>query len=95
MDVWNGATRLAARIRRQADAGAGASKSILYNIWRRRACDTALVSGRQRQFMETWMAGGTARAGYDEMVFRSMVRDDARAIRYWLGLSIFVDFKSV
>lgn len=30
-------------------------------------------------FMETWMAGGTGRAqgAYDEMVFRSMVRDDA------------------
>ena len=30
-------------------------------------------------FMETWMAGGLGRAqgGYDEMVFRSMVRDDA------------------
>jgi hypothetical protein len=31
-------------------------------------------------FMETWMAGGLGRAmgGYDEMVFRAMVRDDAR-----------------
>ena len=31
-------------------------------------------------FMETWMAGGFGRAqgGYDEMVFRAMVRDDAR-----------------
>lgn len=30
-------------------------------------------------FFETWMAGGLGRAmgGYDEMVFRSMVRDDA------------------
>ncbi len=30
-------------------------------------------------FMETWMAGGNGRAqgAYDEMVFRSMVRDDA------------------
>ncbi len=30
-------------------------------------------------FMETWMAGGQGRAqgGYDEMVFRAMVRDDA------------------
>lgn len=30
-------------------------------------------------FMETWMAGGVGRAqgGYDEMVFRAMVRDDA------------------
>jgi hypothetical protein len=31
-------------------------------------------------FMETWMAGGFGRGqgGYDEMVFRAMVRDDAR-----------------
>jgi hypothetical protein len=31
-------------------------------------------------FIETWMAGGIGRAqgAYDEMVFRSMVRDDAR-----------------
>ena len=31
-------------------------------------------------FVETWMSGGIGRAqgGYDEMVFRAMVRDDAR-----------------
>ena len=31
-------------------------------------------------FIDTWMAGGIGRAqsGYDEMVFRAMVRDDAR-----------------
>src|SRR5262252_10822505 len=31
-------------------------------------------------FMDTWMAGGLGRAqgGYDEMVFRSMVKDNAR-----------------
>ena len=31
-------------------------------------------------FLDTWMAGGIGRAqgGYDEMVFRAMVRDDAR-----------------
>jgi hypothetical protein len=31
-------------------------------------------------FMETWMSGGLGRAmgGYDEMVFRAMLRDDAR-----------------
>ncbi len=30
-------------------------------------------------FIETWMGGGLGRAqgGYDEMVFRAMVRDDA------------------
>ena len=31
-------------------------------------------------FVETWMAGGIGRAqsGYDEMVFRAMVRDNSR-----------------
>ncbi len=34
-------------------------------------------------FIDTWMAGGIGRAqsGYDEMVFRSMVRDNARLLR--------------
>ena len=34
-------------------------------------------------FMETWMGGGLGRAqgGYDEMVFRAMVRDDAALLR--------------
>ena len=34
-------------------------------------------------FIDTWMAGGIGRAqgGYDEMVFRSMVRDNARVLR--------------
>ena len=34
-------------------------------------------------FMETWMSGGFGRAqgGYDEMVFRAMVRDDAKFYR--------------
>ena len=32
-------------------------------------------------FVDTWMAGGLGRAqgGYDEMVFRAMVRDDCRS----------------
>ena len=38
-----------------------------------------LVPGGRAVFMETWMAGGLGRAqgAYDEMVFRSMVLDDA------------------
>ncbi len=48
-------------------------------------------------FMETWMAGGLGRAqgGYDEMVFRAMVRDDAHFYSP-VGLEsegIFVDFQ--
>lgn len=48
-------------------------------------------------FMETWMAGGFGRAqgAYDEMVFRSLVRDDAHFYSP-VGLEsegIFVDFQ--
>src|ERR1700748_1994725 len=48
-------------------------------------------------FMETWMAGGLGRAqgGYDEMVFRAMVRDNAKFYTP-LGLESegnFVDFQ--
>ena len=48
-------------------------------------------------FMETWMGGGIGRAqgGYDEMVFRAMVRDDAHFYDP-LGLvsrGILVDFQ--
>jgi hypothetical protein len=48
-------------------------------------------------FLETWMAGGIGRAqgGYDEMVFRAMVRDDARFYDP-LGLvsrGVLVDFQ--
>ncbi|MBL8542806.1 MAG: hypothetical protein JNJ63_03270 [Hyphomonadaceae bacterium] len=48
-------------------------------------------------FMETWMAGGFGRAqgAYDEMVFRSMVRDDAHFYSP-VGLEsegIFTDFQ--
>ncbi|MEP7058194.1 MAG: hypothetical protein ABI809_10535, partial [Caldimonas sp.] len=48
-------------------------------------------------FMETWMGGGLGRAqgGYDEMVFRAMVRDDAHFYDP-LGLAsrgVLVDFQ--
>ena len=66
---------------RQAD---GASRSI-----RNRSSTTTSATPRvnvprwylegSAVFMETWMAGGFGRAqgGYDEMVFRAMVRDNA------------------
>ena len=49
-------------------------------------------------FMETWMGGGVGRAqgGYDEMVFRAMVRDNAHFYDP-LGLAsrgVFVDFQT-
>jgi hypothetical protein len=49
-------------------------------------------------FMETWMAGGLGRAqgGFDEMVFRAMVRDDAKFFDP-LGLEsegVYVDFQA-
>ncbi len=49
-------------------------------------------------FFETWMGGGLGRAqgGYDEMVFRAMVRDDAHFYDP-LGLvsrGVFVDFQT-
>ena len=49
-------------------------------------------------FFETWMGGGLGRAqgGYDEMVFRAMVRDDAHFYDP-LGLAsrgVFVDFQT-
>jgi hypothetical protein len=49
-------------------------------------------------FFETWMGGGLGRAqgGYDEMVFRAMVRDDAHFYDA-LGLQsrgVFVDFQT-
>ena len=47
--------------------------------WQRRAGTTRA----SRVFIDTWMAGGLGRAqsGYDEMVFRSMVRDGAPLLR--------------
>ena len=87
MDVWNRPTR----------AGGGSStasrcrssehpESILYNF-----LATPRVNAPRwylegsAVFMETWMAGGFGRAqgGYDEMVFRAMVRDDAHSTRRW------------
>ncbi len=49
-------------------------------------------------FFETWMGGGLGRAqgGYDEMVFRAMVKDDAHFYDP-LGLQsrgVFVDFQT-
>lgn len=55
-------------------------ETILYNYLAtpRRSTPRWYTEG-SAVFMETWMSGGIGRAqgGYDEMVFRAMVRDDA------------------
>ncbi len=56
-------------------------ESILYNyLAQPRALVPRWYLEGSAVFMETWMGGGLGRAqgGYDEMVFRAMVRDDAR-----------------
>jgi hypothetical protein len=55
-------------------------ESILYNyLATPRLSSPRWYAEGSAVFMETWMAGGVGRAQgpYDEMVFRSMVRDDA------------------
>ena len=78
--------RVDARWRRffhgKPDAGPGPSReSILYNYLATPRVNVPrwYLEG-SAVFMETWMAGGYGRAqgAYDEMVFRAMVRDNAR-----------------
>ena len=55
-------------------------ESVLYHyLSAPRAASPRWYSEGSAVFLETWMAGGIGRAqgAYDEMVFRSMVRDDA------------------
>jgi hypothetical protein len=73
-------------------------ESILYNYLTapRTNVPRWLLEG-SAVFFETWMGGGIGRAqgGYDEMVFRAMVRDDAHFFDP-LGIEsegIFVDFQ--
>jgi len=56
-------------------------ESIGYNYWTNpRALVPRWYQEGAAVFMETWLGGGLGRAqgGYDEMVFRAMVRDGAR-----------------
>ena len=56
-------------------------ESILYNyLTNPRASSPRWYQEGSAVFMETWYGGGLGRAqgGYDEMVFRAMVRDDAQ-----------------
>lgn len=81
MDVWN---QTDARWRRLFGGKPMAiqehPESILYNFLTTPRVNVPrwYLEG-SAVFMETWMAGGFGRAqgGYDEMVFRAMVRDDA------------------
>lgn len=70
-------------------------ESILYNYF----ATPRLTAPRWYQegsatFVETWMSGGVGRAqgAYDEMVFRSMVRDDAH---FYSNLGIVAEGSSV
>jgi hypothetical protein len=82
MDVWNDADARWRRFfggkPRETDEQ---PETLLYNYLAtpRRSTPRWYTEG-SAVFMETWLAGGIGRAqgGYDEMVFRAMVRDDAR-----------------
>ena len=75
--IGAGAASSAARCRRSRDI----PESLLYSYLTvpRFTVPRWYLEG-SAVFMETWMGGGLGRAqgGYDEMVFRAMVRDDAR-----------------
>lgn len=81
MDAWNAQDARWRRFfggkPRETDAH---PETILYNYLAtpRRSTPRWYTEG-SAVFMETWMSGGIGRAqgGYDEMVFRAMVRDDA------------------
>ena len=75
-----GGSALAAILSRQGRPPAANPESLLYSyltVPRFTAPRWYIEGGAV--FMETWMGGGVGRAqgGYDEMVFRAMVRDDA------------------
>ncbi len=81
------ATRRVTRTRRRAAGWAARSRpsaehpeTILYNyLTNPRASTPRWYQEGSAVFMETWYGGGLGRAqgGYDEMVFRAMVRDKA------------------
>ena len=78
----------------RAGGGASSAARCFRSPRTRRRCSTATSPCRASRcragtpraravFMETWMGGGLGRAqgGYDEMVFRAMVRDGAPLLR--------------
>jgi hypothetical protein len=82
MDVWNGTDATWRRIFHGKPAPVQEHpESILYNyLSTPRVLAPRWYFEGSAVFLETWMAGGFGRAqgGYDEMVFRAMVRDNAR-----------------
>jgi hypothetical protein len=99
MDVWNGRDAFWRRFfAGKPMAIDDHPESILYNyLTTPRVNVPRWYLEGSAVFMETWMAGGFGRAqgAYDEMVFRSMVRDDAHFYSP-VGLEsegIFVDFQ--
>ena len=99
MDVWNGRDAFWRRVLGGKPMPVQEHpESILYNYLATPRVNVPrwYLEG-SAVFMETWMAGGFGRAqgAYDEMVFRSMVRDDAHFYSP-VGLEsegIFVDFQ--
>src|SRR5262249_38217584 len=81
MDVWNARDAFWRHfIGGKPQATQAHPETILYNYLATPRVNTPrwYLEG-SAVFMETWMAGGYGRAqgGYDEMVFRAMVRDNA------------------
>ncbi len=81
MDAWNSEDRAWRRFLGGKPRETNENpETILYNYLAtpRRSTPRWWTEG-SAVFMETWMSGGIGRAqgGYDEMVFRAMVRDDA------------------
>ena len=72
---------LPAAVRRQSVAGrrSSPSRSLYFFLTTPRVAAPRWYHEGIAMFVDTWMAGGLGRAqsGYDEMVFRSMVRDGA------------------
>jgi len=99
MDVWNDQDALWRRLFRGKPMPVEEHpESILYNeLATPRVNVPRWYLEGSAVFMETWMAGGFGRAqgGYDEMVWRAMVRDNARFFSP-LGLEAYgtsVDFQ--
>ena len=101
--LWDRASPVDARFRRlfhgKVDVDSTHPESLLYYyLTVPRAATPRWYQEGSAVFMETWMSGGVGRAqgGYDEMVFRAMVRDDARFYQP-LGLvskGTEIDFKN-
>ncbi len=103
IETWDRTSPADQRLRRlfhgKVDADAAHPESLLYYyLTVPRATSPRWYQEGSAVFAETWMSGGVGRAqgGFDEMVFRAMVQDDARFYDP-LGLvskGTEIDFKS-